>query len=225
MTVRVERPVPDDGGSERLSRVLHGMVTRTGIKLGFTCHESEDLRQEVFLKICRRAVRDAAFLPQLTSRPGLLRAIVRRTAVEMLRRRTREVSATPTPQPDELPEPETGDGSEGRLAPRLSMVERQFYLRELRAFLIRALALLPPLHGETLLLKYLDGRHTREVQAHVMEALGVSRKTAKVFIARAERMLRLVLRGRHPREIWPEEYAGEEKNLENGASDGKPSDK
>jgi RNA polymerase sigma-70 factor (ECF subfamily) len=163
------------GGRGALERVFlehQGRVFRAAYRITGNAPDAEDVLQTVFLRLARQG---ASVLEPASAGSYLYRAAVN-SALDVLRTR-RERRLVPLDEaratPERTPGPEQGQEA-----------------AEIREWLRRALAALPPRSAEMFALRYLEGQQNRDIA----RMLGVTRITVAVTLHRARQRLQGELR-------------------------------
>jgi RNA polymerase sigma-70 factor (ECF subfamily) len=145
-----------------------GRVFRAAFRVTGNAQDAEDVLQTVFLRLARQGERALA-----VANPSsyLYRAAVN-AALDLLRAR-RERPSVALEEAQSSP-----DGSGGR-------PDRAHEAAELRAWLRRAIAALPPRAAEVFALRHLEGLENKEIA----RTLGMSRVAVAVTLHRARRRL------------------------------------
>jgi len=167
-----EKGVP--GAFDVLVERYFNMVTAAAYALLSDAEAARDVAQESFLE----AARGLPLLREREKFANWVYGIARRKAIYTLRRRKLHQSAIKIKQEQARAEPDKSD-------PRLPIVST-----ERRDVVRRALARLPEIYREVLVLRYMDGRSAEEITS----ILGLSTAAVEKRLARAKGLLREHLR-------------------------------
>lgn len=149
-----------------------GRVFRAAYRITGSAQDAEDVLQTVFLRLARQG-EDS--LPLTNPASYLYRAAVN-SALDLVRARRDR----PT-----VPLDDAAEALEGSPGP-----DRRWEAAEIRGWLRRAMAALPPRAAEMFVLRYIEGEHNRDIA----RMLGVSRITVAVTLHRARQRLQDELR-------------------------------
>ncbi len=154
-------------GLEQVFRDHQARVFRAAYRITGNAQDAEDVLQTVFLRLARHG-EDA---PEVANPSSYLYRAAINSALDLLRARRERAS---------VPLDDAADAPAGRPGP-----EEGQEAAEIRAWLRRALAALPPRAAEIFALRYLEGQANRDIA----RMLGVSRVTVAVTLHRTRQRL------------------------------------
>jgi RNA polymerase sigma-70 factor, ECF subfamily len=149
-----------------------GRVFRAAYRITGSAQDAEDVLQTVFLRLARQG-EDS---PPLTNPSSYLYRAAVNSALDLLRARRDRLTVSLEDAAETL------EGSPGP--------ERRSEAAEIRGWVRRAMAALPPRAAEMFVLRYLEGQQNRDIA----RMLGVSRITVAVTLHRARQRLQDELR-------------------------------
>jgi len=171
-TKAVPEPVasPQVREFEQIYREHAPLVTRTAWEVLSNQEDAEDVLHTVFLKLLRKGLP-----PEFHKNPkGYLYRAAVNASLDVLKRRRRH----PTLHPLEAERVEVGTPSPPR------------FDEEMHQQLLSAIGQLPEVSAEIVVLRYLQGKGTKEI----METLGISRAVVAIRMFRARAQLRTLLK-------------------------------
>lgn len=164
-----ETALPESFGLESAFREHQRRVFRAAFRITGNAQDAEDVLQTVFLRLARQGEGSLA----VANPPSYLYRAAINAALDLLRaRRERPTVAI-----------EEAQGSPDEAARSPDQVHEA---AELRAWLRRAIAALPPRAAEVFALRHLEGHENKEIA----RALGMSRVAVAVTLHRARHRLR-----------------------------------